>query len=252
MFKKENQIWLYLIGILVFFGILITLSTDILGPIVKRSDLTVLFRDTVNRPTFNINTNSTYYANLNTSKGQIVINLFPKSAPQNVNNFVYLSQIGFYSGTRFHRLIPKFILQGGDRNTLNNDLNDDGKGRTGYLIEDEVNWDAIDLSQDKRNELTNIGYHSTAGLETPKFQKYIVGMATAGHDSNSSQFFIVLADFNDTRISQFDGKFTPIGTIVSGFDVLETIANAPVDDPNSQTARPTEDIVLQSVDIIVR
>jgi cyclophilin family peptidyl-prolyl cis-trans isomerase len=252
MFKKENQIWLYLIGILLMFGLLIMFSGNILGPALKTGNWSLLFQRTDKRPSFSLNTNANYFANLNTSKGQITINLFSKSAPQNVNNFVYLAQIGYYSNTKFHRLIPKFLVQGGDKNTLNSDPTDDGKGRPGYLIEDEINWDALDLSQEKRTELNNLGYSSTAGLETPKFQKYIVGLASAGPNTNGSQFFIVIADFSDPRISQLDGKFTPIGTVVSGFDVVDLIANISVDDPNSQTARPTEDIILQSVDIVTQ
>ena len=67
-------------------------------------------------PEMKIDVNKTYTATLDTTKGKIVLELFPKEAPKTVNSFVFLAQEGFYDGTEFHRVIPGFMIQGGDRN----------------------------------------------------------------------------------------------------------------------------------------
>ena len=169
-----------------------------------------------------------------------------------LNNFVYLSSLGYYSRTKFDRLIPDFLIQGGDRNTLNYDLTDDGKGRTGYFIEDEVNWDSLDLSQEKRNELSNLGYKSKAGLESMPLERFSVAMANNGPDTNSSQFFIVISNIDDSRLDTLNGKFTVIGKVVSGGEVLDEISAIPVVNLNSNSPPPTEDIIVTNIEISPR
>lgn len=254
MFKEENQIWLYLIGILIFFGILIAASANVLVPVVQSGNVGLLFQSQkfAKRPAFSINTELQYFAEVRTNKGSFTINLYANKAPQNVNNFVYLAENNYYTDTKFHRIVPNLLIQGGDRNTLNSDPNDDGKGRPGYLIEDESNWDALDLSVEQKARLTTLGYTSAKDFETTKFKKYSVAMANGGSATNGSQFFIVTADSNDSRLPSLDGQYTIIGEITSGKDVVDVINSVQVNNPTTNAPTPVEPIIFQSVTIYTR
>lgn len=129
-----------------------------------------------------------YYAHIFFNIGSFVIKLFPAIAPISVNNFVFLSQEGFYDRCIFHRIIPNFIAQTGDpaRN---------GKGGPGYRIPDEIS----DIE-------FNVG---------------IVGMANAGPDTNGSQFFIMLAD-----APHLNRRYTAFGEVITGFETVQQIASA--------------------------
>ncbi len=82
-------------------------------------------------PAMGIDQNKTYRATIDTSKGKIVVDLFPKQAPQHVNNFVFLARDGFYDGLTFHRVVPGFVIQGGDPDG-------NGTGGPGYNIPPEL------------------------------------------------------------------------------------------------------------------
>jgi peptidyl-prolyl cis-trans isomerase B (cyclophilin B) len=252
MFKKQNQIWLYLIGIIVLFGVLIAATSNVLIPILRNPGSLDLFSNFNTPPSLDIDRNLDYYADITTNFGVITIDLFEKDALQNVNNFISLANRGYYNGTKFHRLFPDFMIQGGDRNTLNNDPGDDGKGRPGYLINDEINWDSLDLSSDRRTALTERGYQNTAGIETQRFERYMVGLANGGPNTNGSQFFIILSNPNDERVREFDGYYTPLGRIVAGFDSLDRISQIEVDATDLNIPRPVEDIVIQQVRVYTR
>ena len=134
-----------------------------------------------------------------TSKGQpmgeIVLKFFPDVAPGHVSNFVKLSQDGFYNGTTFHRVIPGFMIQGGDPNSKNSDRATHGMGGPGYKVKAEFN-------------------------STPH-QRGIVSMARANDpDSAGSQFFICVADANF-----LDWQYTVFGEVVSGMEVADKIVN---------------------------
>lgn len=252
MFKKENQIWVYLIGTLILFGIIIFLGRDLFIPLFYARRSIELDQNFSTAPSFSIDTNKDYLERINTNFGTITVDLFEKNAPQNVNNFIYLSSMGYYTRTKFHRLIPDFLIQGGDRNTLNDDLTDDGKGRTGYFIKDEINWDSLDLSQEKRNELSNLGYKSTPGVESKPLERYSLAMANNGPDENSSQFFIIISAVDDSRLETLNGKFTVIGKVVSGGDILDEISKIPVVNIDSNTPTPTKDIIINSTEVYTR
>ena len=126
-------------------------------------------------------------ATLETSKGKIVIELYRDEAPKTVENFVTLANKGFYNGLTFHRIIPGFMIQGGDPSG-------DGTGGPGYTFEDEF-----------VPEL----HHDSAGT---------VSMANRGPDTNGSQFFITLAP-----TPWLDGKHTIFGHVVEGQDVVDQI-----------------------------
>lgn len=253
MFKQENQIWLYLIGIIILFGILIAVTTNVLVPVfINPGSIDVVGNSFDTAPEFKINTDLDYQATITTNMGSFTIDLFEDNAPNNVNNFVYLAENNYYLETKFHRLVPNFLFHGGDRNTLNDNLSDDGFGRPGYTIIDESNWDSLNLSSDRRTVLTELGYSSNDKVVTHDFQEYYVGMANGGPNTNGSQFFVLINSQNDPRVRELDGMFTPIGKIIEGYDTINTISQIPVDNPELQSPRPTQDIIIENIVIITK
>jgi peptidyl-prolyl cis-trans isomerase B (cyclophilin B) len=128
-------------------------------------------------PAMSIDANKKYSATFDTSRGKIVCDLFAKDAPNTVNNFVFLARDKFYDGTKFHRVIPNFMVQGGDPTAT-------GSGGPGYRFGDELK--------------NNPRKHQIGSLS----------MANAGPNTNGSQFFIthVVTDW-------LDGKHTVFGQI---------------------------------------
>jgi len=136
---------------------------------------------------------------IETKFGKIEIQFFKDKAPGHVKNFKDLAKKGFYDGTIFHRVIPGFMIQGGDPNTKSDDRSNHGMGGPGYSIKAEFN-------------------------DTPH-KRGILSMARS-QDPNSagSQFFIVVKD------SAFlDGQYTAFGKVLSGMTVADQIVNAPRD-----------------------
>jgi len=136
---------------------------------------------------------------IKTSFGNIKFNLVPDIAPETVRNFSQLTKSGFYNGTLFHRIIPGFMIQGGDPNTKNPDKSTWGQGGPGYNLKAEFN---------SRSHLRGI-----------------VSMARSSDpDSAGSQFFIVTSD------STFlDRQYTVFGEVVDGMEVADKIVNLPRD-----------------------
>jgi peptidyl-prolyl cis-trans isomerase B (cyclophilin B) len=127
--------------------------------------------------------------------GEITIELFPADAPRTVENFVTLARKGFYDGTTFHRVEPRFVVQGGDPQSKTLPPGDRrlGTGGPGYTIKAEFN---------KR-----------------PFDRGVVGMArTSDPDSAGSQFYIMLG-----RAPHLDGQYTAFGRVIRGLDVVDTI-----------------------------
>ena len=155
-------------------------------------------------------------ATLTTTRGDITIEFFEADAPNTVANFVKLARGGFYDGTKFHRVIQDFMIQGGDPLTK-----DDaavarwGTGDPGYKFADEL----------RDNNHNMIG---------------TVSMANSGPDTNGSQFFINTADNNF-----LDGKHTTFGRVVAGMDVVHAIESA----PTGPADRPLEAMVIESVSV---
>jgi peptidyl-prolyl cis-trans isomerase A (cyclophilin A) len=165
------------------------------------------------------------YAIFETSEGKVVCRLFEKEAPVTTKNFIELAEGKrswkdtvsgkggsgpLYSGTIFHRVIPDFMIQGGDPSGT-------GMGGPGYKFEDETK--ASPHSFDKKGKLA---------------------MANAGPNTNGSQFFITVAP-----TQWLTGKHTIFGEVVEGQDVVDKIANV----PRGRQDRPNKDVVLQSVTI---
>ena len=146
---------------------------------------------------------------MDTSLGRIVIMFFPDKAKKTVANFETLAKKGFYNGTKFHRVIPGFMIQGGDPNTKTNAKDTWGMGGPGYSIQDEFS-----------------DVHHARG---------IVSMAHSGApNSGGSQFFIVVKD-----AGFLDGQYAAFGKVVSGMDVADKIVNVPVVS-KSQPGRPPQ------------
>lgn len=146
-------------------------------------------------PEMQIDTNKEYLATLETTMGNIKIKFFPKDAPKTVNNFVVLAKRGFYDGTIFHRVIPDFMIQGGDPEGT-------GRGGPGYKFEDEIN--SIKLTREK------------------------MAMANAGPNTNGSQFFIVTT----ASTPWLDGKHTVFGEVIEGMETVDKIGAASTGSPD--------------------
>lgn len=151
---------------------------------------------------------------LRTSKGDVVIEMMEKDAPKTVANFARLAKEGFYDGTKFHRVIPDFMIQGGDPQTKDDALMSRwGTGGPGYKFEDEIH-------ADNKNAVGTLA------------------MANAGPNTNGSQFFINTAPNNF-----LDGKHTVFGKVISGMDVVQAIGASETDEGD----RPLEAIVVERV-----
>lgn len=247
MNPQDRNTGIYLVGIIIMFGILVVIAGQFITPLFQRnreSNISV----SLAKPIITIDTSRTFLAKLTTNKGEVEILLCASCAPKNVNNFIYLSNNSYYNGTKFHRVVKDLLIQGGDRNTISTDITSYGKGKTSYLIEDEVNWDSLGLSEDKRNYLSNNGYKNTGDLNSKPIKKYSIAMANDGPNTNSSQFFIVTAENTDSRLEDFNGLFTVIGEVTSGFSTLDSINAAEVIDNNNFL--PKNDIVIEKIEII--
>ena len=171
---------------------------------------------------FNSNSNSSdnmsdrQIAVIETNFGNIVIQLYPDVAPGHVENFVKLAQDGFYDGTTFHRVIPDFMIQGGDPNSKDEDRSNDGQGGPGYTINAEFS-------------------------DVPH-KRGILSMARA-QDPNSagSQFFIVVKDSNF-----LDGQYTVFGEVIEGMDVADKIVNVKRDGNDNPLEKVTMKVTIRS------
>ncbi|HKB95072.1 MAG TPA: peptidylprolyl isomerase [Gaiellaceae bacterium] len=131
-------------------------------------------------------------ATLHTNHGAIAVELYDDAAPKTVDNFVGLARKGFYDGVIFHRVIPDFMIQGGDPTGT-------GSGGPGYTFEDESNDHSV--------------------------ERGALAMANAGPNTNGSQFFIVTAQ----ACPWLDGKHTVFGRVTSGMDVVDAISSLETD-----------------------
>ena len=138
-------------------------------------------------PDMQIDEGTSYRATISTNRGDIVLDLEAQHAPKTVNNFVTLAKDGFYDGLTFHRVIPNFMIQGGDPQGT-------GTGGPGYKFEDET----------QGNPLT----HETG----------VISMANAGPNTNGSQFFIT-----HSPQPHLDGRHTVFGKVAEGQDVVDKI-----------------------------
>ena len=197
---------LILIGLIAAFALIPT-------PAAKESTDNSNAANNQNSNMQNAQTNQT--AVLKTNFGDIVLELFSADAPKTVENFTKLSKSGFYNGTKFHRVIKGFMIQGGDPNSKDDDWSDDGMGGPGYKFEDEIN--------------------------SNKLVRGTLAMANAGANTNGSQFFIVTTE----ATPWLDGKHTAFGKILNGMDIVDKIESVKV----NENDHPTDDVVINSIEI---
>ena len=138
-------------------------------------------------PEMSIDPKVSYKIKMETSRGTIEIELYPQYAPKTVNNFVFLTNEGFYDGVTFHRVIANFMIQGGDPTGT-------GSGGPGYRFADEFTNNPL------------------------KHERGVLSMANAGPGTNGSQFFITHAPQ-----PHLNGKHTVFGKVISGLDVVDAI-----------------------------
>jgi len=158
-----------------------------------------------------------------TARGDIVLELYPKVAPKTVANFVKLAQDKFYDGTKFHRVIADFMIQGGDPLSKTDDPRT-GSGGPGYTFEDEINFKSLGAPDDLIAQYEALGYKYNDTLQSLPVDPGYIAMANAGPNTNGSQFFIVT-----TKPQQhLYGKHTVFGKVVSGMDVVLKIKQGDV------------------------
>jgi peptidyl-prolyl cis-trans isomerase B (cyclophilin B) len=138
-------------------------------------------------PDMKIDAKKKYFATIETDRGNIELQLFPEHAINTVNNFVFLAREGFYDGVKFHRVIPNFMIQGGDPTGT-------GMGGPGYKFSDETYGNPL------------------------KHERGVISMANAGPNTNGSQFFITHAPQ-----PHLNGKHTVFGKVTNGLDVVDAI-----------------------------
>ncbi|HEX2047157.1 MAG TPA: peptidylprolyl isomerase [Acidimicrobiales bacterium] len=162
-------------------------------------------------PPLCVNVARTYQAEVQTTKGTMVVDLDVRNATRTVNNFVVLSRYKFYDGIAFHRIIPGFVIQGGDPQQT-------GTGGPGYRFEDEL----------------------------PKAGSYKVGslaMANSGANTNGSQFFIVTGDTGTSLPPQY----SLFGQVTQGLDVVKAIEDTGI--AGTQDGKPSEVVKINSITI---
>ena len=152
---------------------------------------------------------------MQTARGDIELELYPKVAPKTVANFVKLAKSGFYDGTKFHRVIDDFMIQGGDPLSRTNDPRV-GSGGPGYSFEDEINFKSLGAPDELIAQYEAQGYRYNDVLQSLPVDPGYVAMANAGPNTNGSQFFIVT-----TKPQQhLYGRHTVFGKAVRGMDVV--------------------------------
>lgn len=245
---NTRKSFLYLLGILglitAMFVIIVTFSDRGIEVLDNRASKTY-----ATPPAKIIEDKKDYRALIKTNLGEIEVDLLENNAPVTVNNFVFLSQDGFYDDVEFHRIVKDFIIQGGSRLTLDENPNNDGLGGPGYRFDDEINWDSLSLSKDQRSSLQSQGFKSSTKVKSVSMDKYVLAMANAGPNTNGSQFFFVTGNKNDENIKALNGKHTVFGKVTKGKDVIDKINNAELETIGG-TERPKTPVVIESIQII--
>ena len=154
---------------------------------------------------------------LKTNHGELELELFPDKAPNTVANFLKLAENGFYSGTKFHRVIKGFMIQGGDPLSKDDSrMAMWGTGGPGYQFDDEIN--------------------------DQKIVRGVLAMANAGPGTNGSQFFIVTAG----ATPWLDGKHTVFGKVIRGMDTVDKIEKVETIEPG-RLDRPKSPVIVEEI-----
>jgi cyclophilin family peptidyl-prolyl cis-trans isomerase len=173
---------------------------------------------------------------LETTMGDITMELNPDAAPRTARSIRQLVKDGFYDGVIFHRVINDFMIQtGGFTSTEPKD--------PGFDFRDEINPDALGLSQEAIQENVTAGYKYNSKLPSIKLEHGVLAMANAGPNTNGSQFFIIT---QKDGTGWLEGKHTGFGKVVQGMEVAEKIQNAPRDEQD----KPLEDIIIKTAKLV--
>jgi len=150
---------------------------------------------------------------IQTNMGDIKIKFYPDTAPKHVENFIKLAKSGFYDDTTFHRVIPDFVIQGGDPNSKDNDRSNDGSGGPEYTIQAEFN-------------------------DKPHLRGTLSMARGEDADSAGSQFFICLKELPD-----LDHNYTVFGEVISGMDIADKIAQVKTDENDN----PIKPVIIKKI-----
>ncbi|MDO8495096.1 MAG: peptidylprolyl isomerase [bacterium] len=152
---------------------------------------------------------------METARGTIELELYSKVAPKTVLNFISLAQKGYYDGTKFHRVVDDFVIQGGDPLSRTDDPRV-GTGGPGYMFEDEINPKVLGVPAEVITQYEAAGYKYDYNLKSLPNMVGAISMANAGPNTNGSQFFIIT-----TKDQPFlNGKHTVFGKVTKGMDVV--------------------------------
>jgi cyclophilin family peptidyl-prolyl cis-trans isomerase len=157
---------------------------------------------------------------IETSLGTIVVRFYDQDAPKTTANFKKLAREGFYNGTTFHRIVPRFVIQGGDPNSKDSDRANDGQGGPGYTVPAEI----------KR-------LHKRGALATARLGDQV----NPKKESSGSQFFVCLTDLP----SLDRGGYTVFGEVIEGMDVVDKIAAVKTDARDN----PVDPVVMKKVTV---
>ena len=204
-----KKISLFIFLVLVYCG---TNETDLeINNTPMEEEIMVYDKTYKNPPEFSIDVNKTYTAEINTTSGLMTVELFTDIAPNTVNNFVALSEDGYYNNIIFHRVIKDFMIQGGDPSGT-------GHGEMGKYP----------------------GYEFGDELNNPMpYEKGILAMANRGPNTNGSQFFIMHSDY------PLPYQYTIFGKVTQGLDVIDQIAMVETDTSD----KPLSDVIINSITI---
>jgi cyclophilin family peptidyl-prolyl cis-trans isomerase len=283
MFKQQNSFWLYFFGLIVMFvalffvfqamaqrtspnrqplvNVTIKATTPMPTPkITKKVGTTSVVKPSSTKVASTKSVIATiagqlldlkkdYTAEIVTNYGSINLDLYERSAPNTVTNFINLANSKYYDGTKFFKLIPGVILQGGSDKTKNTDPADDAYGTPGFTIPDENNWDSLDYSNELRRILSQDGYRSSLKIASKDIEKYSIVTANPRPNSAGSQFVIILTDVNNPIISNLRGRVTVFAKILPDSQaVIDKLSVLPVDN-NENSPRPLDDVIIKEVKI---
>ena len=204
-----KKISLFIFLVFIYCG---TNETDLeINSTPKEEEIMAYDKTYKNPPEFSIDVNKTYTAEINTTSGLMIVELFTDIAPNTVNNFVVLSEDGYYNNIIFHRVIKDFMIQGGDPSGT-------GHGEMGKYP----------------------GYEFGDELNNPMpYEKGILAMANRGPNTNGSQFFIMHTDY------PLPYQYTIFGKVTEGLDVIDQIAMIETDSSD----KPLNDVIINSITI---
>ncbi len=214
-----NKIVVGILVLIIILGLYTYFTKDSATEQVPAATIPTAQAEGTQKPTIKVNNNDTKSMNIimKTNKGDIEFELFGEGAPKTVANFTKLASEGFYDGTKFHRVIKGFMIQGGDPLSKDDAMQARwGTGGPGYSFEDEIH----------ANNKNAVG---------------TISMANSGPDTNGSQFFINVSDNNF-----LDSKHTVFGKVIKGMDVVSAIENT----ATGEADRPVEPMVIESIEVM--